>query len=322
MFISPARVCYLYHEKGLTQQQIATVLGINRTRVSRILQQGRNEGIVTIKINFRGFYPELEQALRILHRGVKFVICEPLDGSFEETLHSIGATAAEYLDLTLAPDEKVAIGWGRTLRETADNLSARLPEASFVPLIGGQTGVGLDVHANSIAERMAQRTGGYARRIFSPAVAKSREERDLLVNTPSIASALQDAAAAQTCLFSLEDPSHPDSTLGLVGYHSEQDIAVLRDAGAACDLLSISFFDADGTPCAQRVSDRTVSITEEQFRAIPRRICLAGGRTKHEAIAIALRLDLIDVLITDAETATQLIGDDSVLSQGAGAWAV
>lgn len=322
MFISPARVSYLYYEQGLTQQQIADLFGITRIRVSRILQQGRSEGTVTIKINFAGFFPEMESALRILHRGVQFIVCDPLDGSFEQSMHSIAATAADYLHLALAPDERVAIGWGRTLRETANNLSADLPDAQFIALIGGQASLGLDVHANSIAESMAKRTGGTARRVFSPAVAKTKAERDMLAGTPSIAAVLDAAASAQTCLFSLEDPSRPDSTLSLVGYHSERDIEVLRTAGAACDLLSISFFDAAGERCATSVSDRTVSITEEQFRAFPRKICLAGGRTKHEAINIALKLNLIDVLITDAETARHLIGDDDLLRAGPGAWAL
>lgn len=322
MFISPARVCYLYYEKGLTQKQIGDMFGINRIRVSRILHQGRAEGIVSIKINFRGFFPEMESALRLLHRGVQFVICDPLDGSFEESRHAIAATAADYLDVAIGPNEQVAVGWGRTLRETAANLTASLPGASFVPLIGGQTGLGLDVHANSIAEVMARRTGGQAGRIFSPAVADSKAERDVLVGTPSIAAALDAAASATTCLFSLEDPSHPESTLSLVGYLSEREIETLRQEGAACDLLSIGFYDEQGERCATQVSDRSVSITEEQFRAYPRKICLAGGRTKHEAIAIALRLHLIDVLITDAETASHLIGDEDLLRDAREAWSV
>lgn len=323
MFISPARVCYLYYEKGLTQQQIAGLFGINRVRVSRILQQGRSEGIVNIKINFRGFFPEMESVLRILYRGVQFIVCDPLDGSFEESMHSIAATAADFLQVALAPDERVAVGWGRTLRETAKILSVPLPDAEFIALIGGQAGVGLDVHANSIAERMAKQTGAQAYRIFSPAVAGSKDERDTLVRTPSIATALELAASARTCLFGIEDPSRRDSTLNLVGYHSPDDIEVLRSAGAALDLLGIAFFDAAGDPCGREVSERTVSITEEQFRAFPRKICLAGGRTKHEAISIALKLDLVDVLITDAETATHLIGDENLLvGESAEAWAV
>lgn len=315
MFISPARVCYLYYEKGLTQQQIASELGINRLRVSRILRQGRSDGTVTVSIRFRGFFPEIEAALRIIYRGVQFIICDPLDGSVEESRHSIAATAADYLDVSLAKDAKVAIGCGETLRETADLLTAELPDAEFIPLIGGQEGLGLGVHANSIAERMAERTGGLARRIFSPALANSQAERDVLAGTPSISATLTSAAAAEACLFSVEDPILPSSTLNIAEYHTAGDIEVLSKAGAICDVLSIMFLDADGRACGHEVSGRSVSITAAQLQAIPRKICLAGGRTKHKAVEIALKRDLIDVLVTDAETAMYLIGDDSILDK-------
>ncbi|WP_169337948.1 sugar-binding transcriptional regulator [Propionicicella superfundia] len=312
MFISPARVCYLYYDKGLTQQQIASRLGINRLRVSRILRQARSDGTVSVNINFHGFFPEMESALRILRRNVQFVICDPLDGSVEEARHSIAATAADYLAVALAADEKVAIGCGRTLRETADFISADFPQAQFIPLIGGQEGLGLDVHANSIAEVLAERTGGTARRVFSPALANSEEERAVLKGTPSISATLEAAAAAGTCLFSVEDPTLPDSTLSLAGYHTTDDIEVLRSEGAICDVLSISFLNAEGENCGRAVSGRSVSITDEQFRAIPRKICIAGGRTKHKAVAIALKLGLIDVLVTDAETAAYILGEEGL----------
>lgn len=309
VYVSAARVCYLYYERGLTQQEIAKELGISRLRVSRILRQSRTDGTVTVSINFRGFFPEMESALRIVHRGVQFVICDPLDGSVDQAKHSIATTAAEYLNAAISPGEKIAIGCGRTLREAADLMSSELPDVEFIPLIGGQAGLGLDVHANSIAERMAEQTGGHAERIFSPALARSAEEREVLAGTPSIAATLEEAAAAQTCLFSVEDPSLSDSTLSLAGYHTQQDIATLREAGAVCDVLSIMFLNAAGELCGQTVSERTVSITAEQFRAIPRKICLAGGHAKHEAVTIALKLGLIDVLVTDADTARHLLDD-------------
>ncbi|WP_028708769.1 sugar-binding transcriptional regulator [Propionicicella superfundia] len=320
MFVTPARVCYLYYERGLTQQQIAAAMGVNRVRVSRMLRQARDDGTVTIGIRYRGFFPEMESALRVLHRGVEFIICDPLDGSFTESKHAIAATAADYLDGALHPTEKVAIGCGRTLRETADLLSATLPGAEFIPLIGGQEDLGLEVHANTIAERMAELTGGRARRIFCPALAKSPEERDLLTRTPSISGTLDEAAKAQTCLYSVEDPTRSDSSLSLAGYHTEHDVATLREAGAACDIQSIVFLNAAGERCGTSVSDRTLSITEDQFRAIPRKICLAGGTAKKAAVSIALAAGFIDVLITDAETALHLLGDEGRADERGARW--
>lgn len=45
------KVATLYYREGYNQQDIATELNISRATVSRLLQFGRDQGLVTIKIN-------------------------------------------------------------------------------------------------------------------------------------------------------------------------------------------------------------------------------------------------------------------------------
>jgi hypothetical protein len=52
MYVSPARIAHMYYEQGLTQQQIANETSLSRIRVSRILQQARVDGTVTITIDY------------------------------------------------------------------------------------------------------------------------------------------------------------------------------------------------------------------------------------------------------------------------------
>ena len=54
----------LYHERGVRQRDIATRLGISQPRVSRLLAQAEEEGIVrTVVVAPDGIYPEPEEAL-------------------------------------------------------------------------------------------------------------------------------------------------------------------------------------------------------------------------------------------------------------------
>ena len=46
------KVAQLYYEQEMTQAQIARELGIYRTTISRLLKRGREQGIVTIAINY------------------------------------------------------------------------------------------------------------------------------------------------------------------------------------------------------------------------------------------------------------------------------
>ncbi len=308
MYVSTARVAHMYYELGMTQQNIANEVNISRIQVSRMLQQARVDGIVKISIDYGGYYPDLEGELAQRYEGIVFVVSDSVDGSDAAIKRSVGVTCAEYMARHLFDGTKVAVGWGTTLREVGEAFTTEAKGLVFVPVIGGQVGAGLDVHANSIAELCAQNSGGSALRMFAPAVAESKEARDVLAASQSVRNTLDEAATSQTILFSVGSPFGEFTTINKVGYFSDEEFANLQASGAACDIISIAYFDQAGKRCGTELSDRTVSISLDQLSAIPNKICAAGGKDKHQAISIALGLGIIDVLVTDDATARFLLG--------------
>jgi Transcriptional regulator, contains sigma factor-related N-terminal domain len=296
----------MYHEQGMTQQQIAKRLGITRMRVSRMLQQARQEGVVTTTIKYDGFFPDLEASLSEKYPGIDFVVAEALDGEDASIKESLGATAAGYFSRYHPQGTTIAVGWGTTLRKMADHLKEPLPDLVFAPLLGGQVGAGLDVHANSVAEVMARNTESSALRIFAPAVAEDKTTRDQLVRGSTVASTLSAASGASVALFSVGSPFSELNTIERIGYYSVTDIEELRRQRAICDLISLAYYDAEGREVCTNLTDRTVSITAKQLHSIPQKICVAGGTGKHEAISVALNLGYINALVTDEITARYL----------------
>lgn len=74
------KIAQLYYEQDMTQAQIARELGIYRTTISRLLKRGREQGIVTIAINYD--YNEnlwLEQQLKQKF-GLKEAVVASSDG--------------------------------------------------------------------------------------------------------------------------------------------------------------------------------------------------------------------------------------------------
>lgn len=307
MHVSLARICHLYYNEGLTQQQIATRLHLSRIKVSRLLQQARATGVVKIEIRYDGFFPELETALQERY-GIEFIVSDSISGSKADLLSGLGATCADYLTRVLSPRDVVTVGWGTTMRSVAEHLTMEAPNVTFIPVVGGQANVGLDIHANSVAATMAANTGGRSEALFAPAVAESVAAREMLVESRPVKRILDMASHAPVCVFSLGAPFAPSSSLTMVGYYTPTDIETLRREGAACDVISTAYYNSAGERCSEEVSRRTVSLTEAQLRAIPHKICVAGGAEKHEAIRIALALGgLIDVMILDDQTANYLL---------------
>jgi DNA-binding transcriptional regulator LsrR (DeoR family) len=86
----------------------------------------------------------------------------------------------------------------------------------------------------------------------------------------------------------------------------DHDIAHLREVGAVGDVC-LRYFDAYGTPVETDLDSRVVGIGREELRAVPRKVGIAGGSRKFEAIRAAALGHWIDVLITDLAVARRLV---------------
>jgi len=90
----------LYHERGVRQRDIATQLGVSQPRVSRLLQQAEEQGIVrTVVVAPEGIYPEPEEALEDAYKLRECHVVEVFggDGAIPREL---GVAAARYLSET------------------------------------------------------------------------------------------------------------------------------------------------------------------------------------------------------------------------------
>ena len=133
------QVARLYYEHDLTQQQIAARLNITRQKVSRLLIQGREDGIVKIIINDpTPSDPDLEVALIKTFRLKKVVLTEGAGLDQSGLRHTIGIAASDYLQKILKDDDCIGIGWGRTLFSVVSNLQKNNElRINVVPMIGG-----------------------------------------------------------------------------------------------------------------------------------------------------------------------------------------
>lgn len=111
------KISQLYYEQDMTQAQIARELGIYRTTISRLLKRGREQGIVTIAINYD--YNEnlwLEQQLKQKF-GLKEAVVVSCDSEQEdEQLNMMGVHGAQLLERLLEPGDIIGFSWGRAVR--------------------------------------------------------------------------------------------------------------------------------------------------------------------------------------------------------------
>ncbi|NJL95041.1 MAG: MarR family transcriptional regulator, partial [Anaerolineae bacterium] len=112
------KVSRLYYEQKLTQQEIARRLHLSRPKVSRLLQQAEEEGIVQIKIVLPpgAHHTDLEARLEQTFGLLEAVVVE-VDPALDQlgASHQIGTAAAEYLQRTIEEGDTIGLAWGVSL---------------------------------------------------------------------------------------------------------------------------------------------------------------------------------------------------------------
>ena len=308
------RVARLYHERGMRQPQIAQMLEMSQTRVSRLLRRAVEVGIIrTSVVTPPGVHAELEECIeaRFGLREVVAVDCgddENDPAGDDHLLAALGAAGAAYLESTLTGHDRIGISsWSATLLAVVDSMRPRPTRVAeeVVQLQGGVGNVSLQSYATRLTEGLAHLTGARPVFLAAPGLVADRTVRDALVADPNIASVMK-AYGRLTMLVagigSLEPSPLLQRSGNAIGEVEQKQLRRLRAVGDIC----LRFFDAAGAAIASDLDHRVIGISAEALRAVPRRIGIAGGTRKFTAIRAALRGGWIDVLITDLGTAERL----------------
>lgn len=307
------KIAVMYHEQGLRQPEIAERLHISQSRVSRFLKEAVAVGVVrTVVVPPPGVFPELEAELCERYGLIDAVIADPVSDDEAVLLRALGAAAATYLETTLVSDELVGISsWSSSLLAAVEAMSARTTGTArrVVQVIGGTGHVGAQVMATRMAERFSQVLGAEPAYLQAPGVVDSSTARDALLSDTNFANVVEDWKHLSLLLVGIgalePSPLLQDSGNGL----GEAELVELRALGAVGDVC-LRFFDAEGNPLNSDLDDRVVGIGVTELRSVARKIGIAGGERKHDAIRAAAIGGWVDVLITDRATAKALLKGD------------
>jgi deoxyribonucleoside regulator len=310
LMVQIARMAYL-QQKTLTE--IAAETGINRWRVSRLLQEARDLGIVRIEIVPRsGRCPDLETELiarfglrdAVVVPGQAVVVPGQADGV--QGMEGIAQAAGQYLASLKPRPSVVGVSWGRTMSAVAHWLPSRWNEGVTVVQINGTVALNANSErTNDVAETFARKASGRYVPLPVPAIVGERATREVLERDRIVRDVLELARSAQVLCFSFGSLDH-DSVLLQSGNVLEAEQRALIDAGAIGDVLS-RFIDRHGAVVDRDMDDRTIGLPLDILKNHPHAIGIAAGRAKHDVTIGVLRAGLVSVLVTDEATATHVL---------------
>lgn len=304
-----ARVAQMYHAEGKRQADIANTLHMSQATVSRMLKRAEQEAIVrTTIIPPAGTFSDLETALREkfgLTEAIVIDCSEDRDGAI---MARIGEAAAHFLEITLRQDEIIGVSsWSQTILRMVDNIHPlKGAKAKYiVQMLGGMGDASVQTHATELTARLGKLTGGEPRLLLVQGVSSSREAKIVMLADPVVRETMNLLGRLTLAIIGIGavEPSELLARSGNV--FSKQELAMLNEAGAVGE-ISFRFYDKDGKPVDTPLNDRVIGISLDELKKAERVMALAGGASKTEAISGALRLGIIDVLVTDKFTAARL----------------
>ena len=304
-----ARVAQMYHVEGKRQAEIADIMRMSQATESRMLKRAEQEDIVrTTVIPPPGTFADLETALRDRYHLTEAIVIDCSEDRDGAIMARIGEAAAHFLEVTLQQDEIIGVSsWSQTILRMVDNIHPlKSAKAKYVvQILGGMGDASVQTHATQLTARLAKLTGGEPRLLLVQGITSSREAKLVMLADPVVRETMDLFGRLSLAIVGI-GAVEPSELLARSGNtFSKQEMAMLHEAGAVGE-ISYRFYDEAGRPVETPLNDRVIGISLEDLKRADRVMALAGGESKTQAIAGALKLGVVDVLVTDKFTAARL----------------
>ncbi|HEX5591337.1 MAG TPA: sugar-binding domain-containing protein [Candidatus Limnocylindrales bacterium] len=297
-------VAELYYGRDLRQPEIAEMTGFSVSKVSRILAQARDVGIVRISVEpSTDDQPALARELGERF-GVEVWLTPGRESDPSAAARLCGVAGADVVVGWLPASGALGIAGGYTIDALASALPRRaLSGLTVVPVVGGWDSRNRYLDVNELARRIADRLGAQVHYLHAPGMLDDEETKEALLRDSGVAATTRHWASLDAALLGVSG----GPTI-LPGYGTVMDRLDdlnrrrLLDLGVVGD-VSGHLIREDGTIIEDEWSRRTIAISVEELQRIPKVVVVAAGSNKHRSLLGALRARLATHLVTDRPTA-------------------
>ncbi|WP_320910210.1 sugar-binding transcriptional regulator [Citrobacter farmeri] len=290
------KIATLYYLEGRKQSDIAQLLSLSQSFISRAITRCQKEGVVKISVvQPSNIFLNLEKGIEDRYGLKQAIVVDTEDDATDHSIkRAIGSAAAHYLETRLRPKDLVGVSsWSSTIRAMVDEVHTQnLKAGGVIQLLGG-VGPNGNVQATILTQTLAQHLNCEAWLLPSQSIEGSVEEKNRLIASKDVAEVISrfDNVDIAIVGVGILEPSQLLKTSG--NYYHEDMLQVLADK--------------NGQPVLQDDEDPVIGMALDKVKKCPNVVALAGGTDKVAAIKGALNGGYIDVLITDYPTARMLV---------------
>ena len=304
-----AFVAEKYYLERFKQTDIAEMIGLTRSAVSRILTEAKEKGIVEIIIHYPIKYADdLEEELKKVFdlKGTSVVVFQN-QPNYKELRTGLGRATSKYLSTLIKPGYKIGISWGTTVQAAIEAYEPNpVKNTQIIQLVGV---LGSSRHSYSsqiLVEQLAAKIDGEGTYLYTPFIVESETTATSLLEDPLVDKAITDWKECDIAVMGIGSIKPEYCSLYQGNYLSLEEVNNIQAAGAVGDVCGL-YFNPVGVLTQVSFHQRRIGISFSGLREIPTRLGVAGHHEKAEAIHGALIGGFINTLVTDNHTAIRVL---------------
>ncbi|MDR0718037.1 MAG: MarR family transcriptional regulator [Treponema sp.] len=302
------RTAVLYYSEELTQQEVAQRMGVSRQAVNKYLAEAKEKGIIEFKINNPiETNKKLEKYLRDKYKLKAAVIASGHYYNEDVLRYLIAQKAVDVLKPLLIKEcRRVALSWGRTVYALINQFPDKeiYSDSEILPLFGTSDNTAPYFMINELVRVFAEKIHGTPRFIYLPVSPADREDYNHYIKTRAYTNAMDYWKNIDLAVIGIGDMTKNSSNRS--PYPGEdliwEELGGCHIVGDIC----AKYFDKGGRFFSCEHGDMLLSIPLEDLKNVKMVVAMAGGNSKVKSIKGALLTNIIDVLITDEQTASYL----------------
>ncbi|ADH93415.1 hypothetical protein EBF03_08440 [Arcanobacterium haemolyticum] len=295
----------LYYS-GLNQEQVAQRLHVARPTVSKLLAHAQARGFIQVRvIDPREQDELLVETLQHRYRLLDVILVSPASPGDIAMREALGKAGAQLVTSLVRDGDHIGVIPSRTMSAVADFLESHpRKNVEIIQLSHGLSDPVPEHGRPGTLERFAAAFSATCHQLAAPTFVATVPIRTRLTKMPHVRRTLDLGAKARIAIYTVGDTATnreliERSPLTL----AEREIILQRSVGDIC----ARFIDDGGRVCIPDVNNRTVGISLPQLRHKEQKILVAGGQHKVAAVRAALECGYVNRLVTDVETARQIV---------------
>ncbi|MEF9962346.1 MAG: sugar-binding domain-containing protein [Erysipelotrichaceae bacterium] len=299
-------VAKLYYIENMTQNEIATLLGVSRPLISKYLQEAKTLGVVNIEINDLSGSDNSDEISKLIAKkyGLKTFYIIPSSSNKDLNDQMFDDNVASFIFDSYVDNSLIGLGWGSVIGSAVAKINPgefkRKLLGKVIPIISNAPISYRNYHTNEIVRMLAEKTGLKAEYLYSPVICANASERDIFMNTEQVKHMFALYQQLDYAIIQIRNfPSVPDLA-------TEARFEKKLHEQHATGMLLGYYFDIHGEIITSS-HDYSIQIPIDSIKATPNTIGIINARVGANTAIGALRSGLFDHILISESVVSELM---------------